>query len=998
MFGNRRIKQVGMALLLSGACACSQQKAKGIDFDSAGFDGFTETHFDLLSTDCSYNGSGDMTLTVVGSETAYIFHRTADNKTVANANSVGVECTVGATNRILINGDAGDNKVIIDYYYGTFNLGTTAIPPIAIDLGAGTGDAVKIRGTTGNDLVTLGTKSGTSYFSINTVGGTARTFADMSIAGVESIVVSTGAGGDTITGQGGAAVGGTTAVPVGPIDGAIFLTLYGGDGNDTITSGGASTGGAYNMLYGGAGNDYFPQATALAADRIFGGADTDTVDYSNRTNAVRVTLGGTTPAKSATGSIACAAKANIADNDSFTIAADATHSKTFAYNKSGSGTAATGSITCPAKAAFADNDFFVVSDGSHAKRFYYQTTGAAKAQIQTVVKGSLDTPNDYFTLGDGTHSDVVFEYDTAGGGSPAHGGHMVDIHTATNLADVATLTASAITAQHDATLFPLGAEATADGIVHLTADTIGTGGNSFHISKTVTNAGFTVTAWAGGAAFTATAGNASPAIPININASITANDVAVATFTVVNTAYGVGTFAVAATSPGATAVIALANHSVGTTGNVLIDATGVTATGFSVTGMSGGVNLFVESAANTTANAVIIDISSGLITSANDVCVATFNSVSTVHPTFAVTATNPLGTMVMPLTNDATGAAGNQAIVLSSGVSFTAIGMAQGAAAITNDDGDIAGAEGDNIDATVENVIGSSKDDIIDARNSDITHVLMGMAGNDTLYGSPTAMSYLYGGVGNDTLYGGTGADVLVGGNDDDTLQGGPGDDSINGGGINCFAATSTATPVVPYVNTVVCTTTVAGANATTPGSDTIDYSDRTVNTQNLYVDLTNLVNCTTHKMGEVSLSECDSIVLFGTGAAAVASVKNIRGGAGKDTLIGDARDNIIWGGANDDTIMGGLGNDSLYGEAGNDIIDGCDGTNTALTAAQITAGVTDNDYINGGLGTNTLKGDDGLDTIDSSLGTTDSVDCGLGDGDINLFASGGSLGTSCEL
>jgi Ca2+-binding RTX toxin-like protein len=235
-----------------------------------------------------------------------------------------------------------------------------------------------------------------------------------------------------------------------------------------------------------------------------------------------------------------------------------------------------------------------------------------------------------------------------------------------------------------------------------------------------------------------------------------------------------------------------------------------------------------------------------------------------------------------------------------------------------------------------------------------------------------------------------------VGGDGDDVLQGGLGNDSINGGGINCFAAASASAPYVPFVNTTTCSTTVATAS-TTAGSDTIDYSDRTVGTQALWVDLTNLTDCSVHKMGEISISECDVIVT--SGSPAVASVKNIRGGAGDDHLAGDARDNIIWGGAGIDHIFGGLGNDALYGEAGNDVICGMDCTNTALTTAQIAAGVTDNDYIVGGPGTNTLDGDDGLDTMDSSQGTNDLVDCGLGDGDISL-PSGTELvaPASCEL
>jgi Ca2+-binding RTX toxin-like protein len=125
--------------------------------------------------------------------------------------------------------------------------------------------------------------------------------------------------------------------------------------------------------------------------------------------------------------------------------------------------------------------------------------------------------------------------------------------------------------------------------------------------------------------------------------------------------------------------------------------------------------------------------------------------------------------------------------------------------------------------------------------------------------------------------------------------------------------------------------------------------------------------------MGEVT--ECDVIVVTNL----VASVKNIRGGAGDDTLIGDNRANIIWGGAGNDTIDGAYGNDALYGEAGDDNIRGGPDSNASSPAT------TDDDYINGGTGTNHLYGGDGLDTIDSSLGASDVVDCGAGDGDISL-------------
>ena len=864
MFGKRRFKQLGLALLLGGACGCGQQKDPGIDFDPAGYDGFTETHFNLLAADCTYSTTDpltrEMTLTVGADETAYLFKRSADSVVVANANKAGVECTVQTTKKITINGATGsDQKVILDFYGGTFGLSTTTSGPnIIIALGNDAGDTLKIRGTPNADLLTFGTNGTTSYAALSVVGATpVRTTPDFSLTGVKSIVASTGAGNDVITGQGGAALG----TGVNALLGSISMTIYGGDGNDTITSGAASTGGARNALFGGAGNDYFPQQAALAADDISGGTgqagEVDTVDYSVRTSAVRVTLGTDLVGVAASGSLTCVAKASIADNDSFQIFSDGSHSTTFAYQVTPN-VYPTGSITVSG----------VVADG------------------------------DSFTLTDTSSTVLVFKY-------------------------------------------AIGAESVV------------------------------------------TAGAGETLIDMKTYETPTAAQVATATYNVINAAH-TPALHISATTPtvGPPPVIALTG-----TGTVYGAGTTITksSAGLTVSGMGSG-SAFVESNANQTANAVIIDISSGSITTDVHVAAATYTAIDGAHGSLAVTATDPAGAVTIALTNDAVGATGNQTIVIlpNPGAVFTAVGMHNGSGAGTRDDGDIAASEGDHILADVENVIGSSKNDTIDASLSPVAHVLMGMAGDDTLIGAGL-VDYLYGGPGNDTLQGGGGADFLFGGDGDDVLQGGVGNDTINGGGVNCVAAVSTAAPVVPYVSTV-CTTTFAAASATA-GIDTIDYSDRTGAGQAVYVDLSSL-NCTGHTMGEISTSECDVIV--SSGSPAVASVRNIQGGAGGDTLRGDARDNIIRGGAGADNIYGGLGNDALYGEAGNDNIygnDGTDATNTTL----------DNDFISGGTGTNTLKGDDGLDTIDASQGTNDTVDCGKGDGDIYLPGTG-SHQTNCEL
>jgi Ca2+-binding RTX toxin-like protein len=751
-----------MALLLSGACACGQQKGAGTNFDPAGYEGFTETNIDALTNPCTYDGSGNMTLKVADTELAYLYMRASDSMVVANASDgSSVECAVASTKGITITTENGlhdtaveAQKVIIDFYTGVFGIATTSTPKIQIDLGAGT-DIVEFRTTPYIDTFTLGTKAstGVSYTNIVVTGTTASTFAtaahsfaDVSMAGVESILVSTGPGNDVISGQGGTVLG----AGVGALDGAISLVVYGGVGDDTITSGADSVPGVHNRLFGNDGNDLFPQGTCLASDLISGGAGTDTVDYSARTGAVSVTLN---------------AHPNLA--------------------------AAVGSLTLVAKAApIANGDYFTLSDGTNSKTFEYKVDG-------TFVPPDPNDPND------------------------------------------------------------------------------------------------------------------------------------------------------------------------------------------------------------PTQNYLVIDISAGGIVTAADVAGATFTAINAQHSAvnFHVTPTHPAGASFIWLVNDTLGAGGNATITLSAGALFSKTNLSTTA---TYDDGGLGGAEADDLAVDIENVIGTPYDDTIDASAVNITgivHVLFGMSGNDTLIGG-AQVDYLYGGPGNDTLKGKGGADFLFGGDGDDVLMGGLGNDTINGGGVNCVtpasSSTSTTLPFVPYIASSVCITNYATAGAR--GVDTLDYNDGD-HANALYVDLTNLTNCTSHPMGDSTLvtPECD--VLVTVGSPAVASVRNIRGSGGNDTLIGDSQANTIWGGGGNDHIYGGTGNDSLYGEAGDDYVYGNDGNNTALTATQITAGVSDDDHIIGGAGTNHLYGDDGFDTIDATQGTSDVVSCGLGDGDIYLSGGSSTNPTSdCEL
>jgi Ca2+-binding RTX toxin-like protein len=186
--------------------------------------------------------------------------------------------------------------------------------------------------------------------------------------------------------------------------------------------------------------------------------------------------------------------------------------------------------------------------------------------------------------------------------------------------------------------------------------------------------------------------------------------------------------------------------------------------------------------------------------------------------------------------------------------------------------------EGDRVSGDIENILGGSGNDVLQAASNTAT-VLVGNAGNDTLLG----------GNANDKLYGGTGNDSLNGGAGNDTLDGGLGNDAIIGG----------------------------------PGTDVADYSSRT---QNLVIWLDG-----SHPSGQSG--ETDHF--DGT-------TENVYAGSGNDYIVGTKGNNALFGNAGNDTLYGGGGVDAFFGGAGNDqifakngnkdYIDGGAGVDTAQT------------------------------------------------------------------
>ncbi|WP_299428613.1 VCBS domain-containing protein [uncultured Shimia sp.] len=79
-------------------------------------------------------------------------------------------------------------------------------------------------------------------------------------------------------------------------------------------------------------------------------------------------------------------------------------------------------------------------------------------------------------------------------------------------------------------------------------------------------------------------------------------------------------------------------------------------------------------------------------------------------------------------------------------------------------------------------VIGTQKDDVLTLKDNNLPGKIIGLSGNDSLFGG-NRDDYLFGGRGNDDISGGRGNDKIFGGSGNDTMSGGEGYDQIFGGG-----------------------------------------------------------------------------------------------------------------------------------------------------------------------------------------------------------------------
>jgi len=227
----------------------------------------------------------------------------------------------------------------------------------------------------------------------------------------------------------------------------------------------------------------------------------------------------------------------------------------------------------------------------------------------------------------------------------------------------------------------------------------------------------------------------------------------------------------------------------------------------------------------------------------------------------------------------------------------------------------------------IENVIGTSGDDIIDGDAED---------------------NILIGGIGTDVIRGGVGSDTLDGGGGGDELR----FDDLAGLGIVLDLTTETATYLADtdnFSNFETYYTTnqddiITGSGAVdvvfglagddkfnaTAGADDLDGGAGTDTIDFTLLGGINFINLTL--AGAVDTT----VTVDGGTDQTISNIENVIGSTGDDIITGDALDNEISGGLGEDILNGGAGADLLEGNAGADTFTGSAGQNTYDGGADI--------------------------------------------------------------
>jgi Ca2+-binding RTX toxin-like protein len=316
--------------------------------------------------------------------------------------------------------------------------------------------------------------------------------------------------------------------------------------------------------------------------------------------------------------------------------------------------------------------------------------------------------------------------------------------------------------------------------------------------------------------------------------------------------------------------------------------------------------------------------------------------------------------------------------------------------------------------AAANTLTGTDEEDILDGLAS--ADILNGGGGNDILIG----------GAGNDTVNGGAGNDTIVYavGDGADSIDGGTGFDTVaisGGGGNDTLNIAFDGTVVAGIANG-----SVANVEAITvalgDGTDTLNYVSTTAGvTVNLAAGTAS---------GLASISGVENVI-GGAGNDTLtggAGANVLNGGTGDDTFLafaGDGNDSYIGGTGTDtydlsataagavvtatsatsadigtdqlatiENIVGSQGADSIALETGANVVDGQGGDDTISTGAgnDTLIGGAGNDILNGGIGNDTILGGDGDDTVIYAMGDgADTVDGGAGLDTLGIAGTAGA-------
>jgi len=305
----------------------------------------------------------------------------------------------------------------------------------------------------------------------------------------------------------------------------------------------------------------------------------------------------------------------------------------------------------------------------------------------------------------------------------------------------------------------------------------------------------------------------------------------------------------------------------------------------------------------------------------------------------------------------------------------------------TANDGDIAVHENDNAHDDIENVDGSSANDLL--TGSALSNTLAGRGGGDRLFGGDGADT-LIPGLGNDLMDGGPGTDtasyaertnrVLVaiddlpndgdptllerddvettvenvqGGSGPDVLVGSPGPNALFGnGGADTFFEGASAD----------------GADELNGGAavDTVSYEDRPTR---VIVSLDNVAN-DGDPTANAGAGEDDNVH---------SDVENVEGGHGPDIITGRQFGNVLLGNDGNDYIGGGFGADTIGGGTGMDtatyserftgVTASLDGLRNDGSTGEGDLIRTDVENLTGSLGPDRLTGDAGNNVLNGLAG-----------------------------